>query len=190
MASRSTDTPKPGGKGRPTPKRNAARPARAHTPAPQTRKESVQRQREAAKAARQERRGALRTGDDRALPPALRGPERAAIRDAVDSRLSLGWLALPGIALNLASFVVPRDSGGSVLASLGFAVFMMLLIDTFSAVRRVGRLLRLRFPEGTQLSRGQIMRAAVARNTQLRRTRIPQPRVSVGEDVFGEPGDA
>ena len=186
MASKSTETPKPGGKGRPTPKRNAARPARAHTPAPTTRKESVRRQREAAKAARQARRGALQSGDDRNLPAALRGPERAAIRDAVDSRLSLGWLALPGIALNLASFAVPRESGGGLLASLGFAVFVMLMIDTFSAIRRVGRLMRLRFPDGTELSRGQIMRAAVARNTQLRRTRIPRPQVKVGDDVFGD----
>lgn len=190
MAGKSTrspaaaDTPKPGGKGRPTPKRGAQQ-ARARTPAPKTRKEAIKRERQEVKEVRRAQKAGLRSGDERLLPAFARGPERAAIRDAIDSRMSLGWLALPGLALNLASFAVPRDSGGSLLASLGFAAFMMLLIDTFAAVRRVGRLLRLRFPDGHELSRGAVMRATIARNTQLRRTRIPPPRVKVGEDVFG-----
>ncbi len=188
MAVKQTDTQQPSGKGRPTPKRNAAqKSSRARTPAPKTRKEAVKRERQELKEVRSGQKAGLRSGDERLLPAFARGPERAAIRDAIDSRMSLGWLALPGLALNLASFAVPRDSGGSLLASLGFAAFMMLLIDTFAAVRRVGRLLRLRFPDGHELSRGAVMRATIARNTQLRRTRIPPPRVKLGEDVFHSP---
>ncbi|HVF19214.1 MAG TPA: DUF3043 domain-containing protein [Mycobacteriales bacterium] len=190
MASKSSSsaedaaTPKPGGKGRPTPKRNAGRPARAHTPAPKTRKESIKRQREEVKAARRAQRTALRSGDDRNLPAFARGPERAAVRDAVDSRASLGWIALPGLALNAASFVVPGGTARDVLAQAGFFAFVALIIDMLSSVRRVKRLLSARFPDGTEIPRRQLYRSAIARNTQLRRTRVPRPRVSVGEDVF------
>jgi len=176
--------PKPGGKGRPTPKRNQARPGRPHTPAPTSRKEATRRQRAEAKTARQAQRGAMRAGDERNLPAFARGPERAAVRDAIDSRMSLGWLALPGLALNLSSFAVQDQTTRGWLAQAGFLAFVALIVDTFAAVRRVGRLLKARFPDGTELKRSALYRAAIARNTQLRRTRIPPPRVKVGDDVF------
>lgn len=176
--------PKPGGKGRPTPKRNQARQARTAAPPPKSRKEAVRRQREQAKLARQAQRAAMRTGDERSLPAFARGPERAAVRDAVDSRLSLGWIALPGLALNLASFVVSDEQIRRLLANLGFVLFTMLIFDTVAAIRRVRRVLRHRFAEGTEAKRSTLYRYGVARNIQFRRTRVPPPRVRVGEDVF------
>ena len=174
--------PKPGGKGRPTPKRNQARQSRPVAPPPRTRKEAVRRQREQAREARKAQRG----GDDRHLPPSLRGPEREAVRDAVDSRLSLGWLALPGLGLNVASFVVSDEGVKRLLANIGFVLFMMLVVDTVSTLLRVKRVLAARFPDGTEASRGSLLRYGVARNIALRRTRVPRPRVRVGEDVIGD----
>ncbi|HVE99129.1 MAG TPA: DUF3043 domain-containing protein [Mycobacteriales bacterium] len=179
--------PKPGGKGRPTPKRNQARAARAAAPAPKTRKEAVQRQRAEARAAR----AAMRSGDDRVLPAAMRGPERAAVRDAIDSRLSLGWLALPGLGLNLTSFFIANETARALLANLGFVLFTMLVFDMVVAVRRVRRVLAHRFPNGTEIKRGKLYRYGAARNIQFRRTRFPSPRVQIGADVIGSaPGTA
>ena len=174
--------PKPGGKGRPTPKRSEAQKRRAATTRPPTsRKEALQQQ----KAARRAQRAALRTGDEKSLPAFARGPERAAVRDAVDSRLSLGWLAIPGLLLNVLSFAVRDDGLQRLLANVGFVMFMMLVADTVSAILRVRRVLAARFPNGTEARRGALIRYGVARNIALRRTRVPRPRVKVGEDVIG-----
>lgn len=176
-----TVTPKPGGKGRPTPKRNQQRAARR--PAPTNRKEALRQERAESKAARGAQRAALRAGDERALPAFARGPERAAVRDAIDSRMSLGWLALPGLALNIASFLVSAPAVRSVLATAGFVMFVMLIVDTAVAARRVRGVLKRRFPDGTELGGFTLMRYAVARNTQFRRTRMPPPRVAIGDEI-------
>ncbi len=179
-----TVPPKPGGKGRPTPKRNEQQRQRRPAAAPRTKKEAVRLQRAEVKATRGAQRAALRSGDERSLPAFARGPERAAVRDAIDSRMSLGWLALPGLAMNFASFIVTQTTVRALLANAGFVMFAMLLFDTAAAVRRMRKLLRLRFHEGTEAGTFALTRYAVARNTQFRRTRMPPPRVAVGEDVF------
>jgi hypothetical protein len=176
--------PKPSGKGRPTPKRNEQQRRRTPSAAPKSRKEAAALQRAEVKAARGAQRAALRAGDERALPAFARGPERAAVRDAIDSRMSLGWLALPGLALNFSSFIVTQETARALLANAGFVMFAMLLFDTAAAVRRVRKLLGQRFPGGTEAGGFTLIRYAVARNTQFRRTRMPPPRVAVGDNVF------
>jgi hypothetical protein len=89
-------SPKPGGKGRPTPKRREAEMARKKRVAPpRNRKEAAALQRERMRAEREKRVSAMRTGDERYLPARDRGPVRRFVRDFVDSRRSVGEFLLP-----------------------------------------------------------------------------------------------
>ncbi len=188
MARRTPERPAAGGgKGRPTPKRrDVERRRQGVVPAPENRKEAARRRREKLREARQAQRRALRHGDERNLPRWAAGPEKAAVRDAVDSRRSLGWLALPGGAVAVASLAVPDLRLRQFFATMSFFVFMVLLADMVSAGLRIRRVLRQRFPEGTKERRFTLVRYGVGRNTQFRRTRMPPPRVKPGENI--DPG--
>ncbi len=88
--------PKPGGKGRPTPSRKEAEAARKARSA--SRATARRRRRYSGRRLRAERgkmQDAMRTGDDRYLPPADKGPARRFARDYVDARYSVMEFALP-----------------------------------------------------------------------------------------------
>lgn len=175
------EKPQTGGKGRPTPKRSEARRTRRAPagPPPRTRREAYRRRREELRVTREARTSAMRKGDEKSLPAYARGPEKAVIRDVVDSRQSFGWLAIPGFLINVASFAVPDPGIRAMVSSFGFACFMMVLIDTFVVVRGIRRALREQFPEGTTERRGTLLRYGIARNTQRRSRRLPPPRVEL-----------
>src|SRR5262245_47732826 len=81
---------KPGGKGRPTPSRKEAEAARkAGFKKPRNRREAAEQRRQRARAERVKTQEAMRTGDDRYLPPQDKGPVRRFARDYVDARYSL-----------------------------------------------------------------------------------------------------
>lgn len=166
-------------KGRPTPKRSEARKGRVAAAKPPTsRKEAARRQRELTRAKRAESARALKTGDERNYPEFFRGPEKQAVRDAVDSRRSYGWLALPAFLVNLGSFVAPTLQLRSLIALLSMALMALVVADAILTVRRVRAFLRERFPDGTEESRGSLVRYGLARGFQRRSRRMPPPRVA------------
>jgi hypothetical protein len=173
---------RPAGKGRPTPKRSEAqRTRKTVTAAPTTRKEAAARQRALAKAERTKQRTALSTGRDSDLPAYFRGPEKAAVRDAVDARSSLGWLALPSIGVNALSLVFRGTDRTSVYLSavltfLSLLLMLIVVVDAIRAARAVGRTLDERFPNGTEEKRGSLVRYGISRNFQRRGRRKPPPR--------------
>ncbi len=171
--------PKPGGKGRPTPKRSEAEQSRRERARPpQSRKEAYRRARELSRAERAKTRQALITGDERNLPARDRGPVRGYVRDVVDSRRSIGQYYLPvALVVLLASFFpVPTIVLGSVYALM----FMMIavIIDSLLLSRRLRRELRERFPDDD--TRGAVL-YGVMRSLQMRRLRLPPPRVEPGK---------
>jgi hypothetical protein len=171
-----------GGKGRPTPSRKEAEAARKKrmTP-PRTRKEANALQRERTKEARQRQRTALDGGgSDRDLPARDRGPVRGFVRDWVDSHLTAGQFLLPFMFamffLTLLSTVWAR----ALSSTLFLTVIVVLAMDSFRVVRGVKKGLAERF--GADEAKGITM-YALLRSWQMRKLRLPKPRVSMGDPI-------
>ena len=177
-----TDTrpEKPGGKGRPTPKRSEKVAARRKPVVAAKGRDAARSQRNDRAAARRKVREAMRSGDERYYPSVAAGPERALVRDVVDSRRSFGWLAVPGWLVGVSLTLVPS----TVVRSIGGLVFPLvvgiLVLDAMGASRAVRRALDERWPDGTQATRRSLVWYGIARNTQFRRQRLPRPRVDRG----------
>src|SRR5262249_47684768 len=163
----------PQGKGRPTPKRrDAERRRKARVNTPQNRKEATKLQREEAKRRRVEARDAMTgKGDLSKLPPRDAGPVRAFVRDYIDRRHTAGVLFLP------AAFVV-FGLGAAGLQVVANALLLLVILaigfDTRRISKGVGREVLVRFPNAE--TKGLTM-YAVTRALQIRRLRMPKPRV-------------
>jgi hypothetical protein len=127
------------------------------------------------------RREAMRRGDPSALSTRDRGPVRAFVRDYVDSRRNvIGafiYVGIPSIAL--------AYSHVSLLTLLGlgllYAFVVAAIIDFVLMVRGLGRQLAIRFPDQPRKGLGKY---AMLRAMQLRRSRIPSPRVQRGAPLL------
>ncbi|MFC5287643.1 DUF3043 domain-containing protein [Actinokineospora guangxiensis] len=180
-------------KGRATPKRNESERKRGPVaPPPKTTREAIRRSRgskedrKAMAAKRREQRVQQRermmAGDDKYLMPRDRGPVKAYIRDLVDSRRNLLGLFMPLAVVVFVALLFP-----AVIVQYWATLFclIMLVAMIFEAIlngRRVAKQVRARFPKETIRGFG-IGWYAFVRATQLRRMRVPKPRVRVGEAV-------
>ncbi|WP_067675250.1 DUF3043 domain-containing protein [Nocardia miyunensis] len=184
------------GKGRPTPKRRDAEGKRRGpvAPAPMTQKEARARRkatrgtkadRKAASAERRaaaaDRRARMAAGEDQYLPPRDRGPVRAYVRDLVDARRNLVGLFMPlALLLIVAMFLNPAVQIYVTLAMLVMMVFMAG--EGVVLGRIINRRVRERFPASTNSSL-QLGWYAFVRASQIRRMRMPKPRVNPGDSV-------
>lgn len=169
-----------GAKNRPTPKRRDQEAARKRPLVQNDRKAAKAADREARRAQGQKVRQAMVTGDDRHLPPRDKGPVRRYARDVVDARWSLGELLLP---LMLAVLVLSLFAG-SWATFVFLAVYVLIIIailDAYLLWRRTKPKIRERFGEDAEL-RGVGMYQAM-RAFQMRRTRLPKPKVERGAKV-------
>ena len=170
---------KPGGKGRPTPKRrDAERRNRQPITAPRTRKEAYRQVRERQAAERQKVKAGMARGDDRYLPKRDQGPVRGLARDYVDSRRTVGeffmYIALAALLVNLAAPLTI----GPYMYILFLAMFVAIITESVYLSTRVKRLVRERFPDESGQGIGLY---AVMRSWQIRRFRMPQPRLKPGQ---------
>ncbi len=196
-ADRSRKTTAP--KGRPTPKRDAAK-RRPVAPAPQTNAEARRRRKELGgpKLSREERR-ALRAeqrkkmserrermmaGDEDYLLPRDRGPVRRFVRDIVDSRRSILGLFMPlALFLVFGMLAVPQTRYYSYYSSYAMLVLLVIMVaDGFILGRKVNRLVDEKFPDNTETG-WRLGFYAASRASQLRRMRAPKPRVNRGASV-------
>jgi hypothetical protein len=168
-------------KGRPTPKRSEAeRRRRQPYSAPADRKAAGQQSRDRDRATRARRNEAMRRGENWALPRKDQGPVRALARDYVDSRRSLSEYYMFGVLVLVVLLFVPalRKS-----AAIDYAVLLILAVIVTESIIVSGRVIKLvheRLPgESTQ---GLRMYVAI-RGTQLRRLRMPTPRVKPGDKI-------
>lgn len=170
---------KPGGKGRPTPKRrDAERRNRRPITAPRTRKEAYRQVRESQAAERKKARAGMARGDDRYLPRRDQGPVRRLARDYVDSRRTVSefvmYIALAALLVNLAAPLTI----GPYMNIVFLAMFVMIITESVYLSRRIKRLARERFPDES----GQGIGLYVAmRSCYIRRFRMPQPRLKPGQ---------
>jgi hypothetical protein len=185
-------------KGRPTPKRDAARRRGPVAPAPMTTAEARRRRKElrGPKLSREERREdkahrratmadrreRMMAGEDGYLLPRDKGPVRRFARDVVDSRrFGVLGLFMPGaLALIFIMLAVPQLQLLISPAMLGLVAIMV--VDGFILGRKVNRLVDEKFPDHTE-SGWRLGFYAASRASQLRRMRAPRPQVNRGDNV-------
>jgi hypothetical protein len=178
------------GKGRPTPKRREAETKRRGPapPPPKTQREAqkLARQNRASRAERRQdaagRRARMMAGDERALMPRDRGPVKAYVRDVVDSRRHLIGLFMPLAALVFVSLILPIPRLQSMVSLFCMAMLAAIVLEGVLLGRRVTRASREKFPK-EQVSGVAIGWYSFSRASQLRKLRVPKPRVKIGAEV-------
>jgi hypothetical protein len=170
---------KPGGKGRPTPKRREAEKRRRQPiTAPKSRKEAYRKVRERQADDRVKIREGMARGDDKYLQKRDRGPVRRLARDYVDARRTVGsylmWSLFAVFAISLLPFVFAK-----LLVPLAFPLLLgVALLEGLLISVRVKKLAAERFPDEDL---GGVGLYAALRSMQIRRLRIPNPRLRPGE---------
>ncbi|MGH3345110.1 MAG: DUF3043 domain-containing protein [Carbonactinosporaceae bacterium] len=170
---------RPEGKGRPTPRRREAEQhRRSRLKAPASRREAGRASRQRAREERLRSRQALVKGDERHFPPRDSGPVRRLARDYVDARRCAGEVFLPGaiVVFVLGLFPNVMLKNASLLIWLG--MIAIIIVDSTLVVRGVRRGASQRFPDESQ--RG-LTAYTLMRTLQIRRLRLPPPRVKPGE---------
>lgn len=153
-------------KGGPTPTRKQAEAARRERLVKPVDKK------EAARLQRTERQKAVLARDNT--------PEKALARDYVDSRRRIGEFLLPGMVIILAAtFSYQFAPGLASYATIFMYIFLAaIVVDSFFMWRGFKKLLAERLPKSS--SRG-LMFYAMNRSVQIRRFRMPPPRIKRGE---------
>lgn len=171
---------KPGGKGRPTPKRSEAQQRRRQpiTAPPKDRREAVRKLRERQAQDRARAREGMRRGEERYLPKRDKGPVRKLARDYVDSRRTIGsylmWAMFAVVAISLVPNVYAK-----LLMLVGPPLMLgVVLVEGLLISGRVKRLAAERFPAENQRGVGLY---AATRAMQIRRFRIPPPELGPGD---------
>ena len=164
-------SPGPGSKKhRPTPTRKEAEAARRQ----RVHKNLTNRQARqvAARQARAERM--------RRLTERERSPEKALLRDYVDARFSLGELLLPTVVVILATTVLGSWwPAMAVFTTLAMYLFIFAVIaDEWLMWRGFKRVLAERLPNAS--TKG-LLTYGMTRSTQIRRFRMPPPRLKRGD---------
>jgi hypothetical protein len=170
---------KPGGKGRPTPKRSEAEKRRRQPiTAPTTRKEAYRKVRERQAAERAKAREGMAKGDEKHMLKRDRGPVRRLARDYVDARRTFGsYLMYVMFALVLLS-MLPVPAAKLLVLFVPPLLLLVVFAEGMMLSRGIKRLAAERYPG--EDAKGVGMYAAM-RAMQIRRLRIPNPQVRVGE---------
>lgn len=174
------EPPAPGaGKGRPTPTRKEAEAARKNTlKVPSDPKEARKAAKARAAAERAVSREALVSGDEKHLPARDAGPVKAYVRDFVDSRWCAAELFLPTAVVVLVIGFIRQPQLQMWISYAWMVVTMFILVDTALLVSRLRGQLKERWPN--EADRKGATLYALMRVLQIRRLRLPPPRVRAG----------
>jgi Flp pilus assembly protein TadB len=120
---------------------------------------------------------AMRRGEAWALNPRDRGPARALARDFVDSKRRISEYYMYVLVVLLAAVFVRSKAAQAIISPLVLALVLVILVDAMLIRRSLRRLMAERLPgESTRgLTTYSVMRAL-----QIRRFRVPSPRVGPG----------
>jgi hypothetical protein len=179
-------------KGRATPKRREAEGKRRGpvAPPPRTMRESMKRNRELKKsnpnykaerrAEAQERQRRMAEGDERYLMPRDKGPVKAHVRDLVDSRRNLLGLFMPLALVVFLALLIPYPRIQQYATLLCTLLLLAMAVEGFISGRRITKQAREKFPKETINGRS-IGWYAFVRASQIRKLRMPKPRVKPGD---------
>ncbi len=169
-------------KGRPTPSRKEAEAARKQQlRIPKDPKQARKAARERDRAERQRSRAMMMAGDERYLPARDRGAGKAFTRDFVDARFTLAEFFIFVAVGVLALGFLPNREIQPYISFAFFAFTAVIALDTIILLVQLNRRAKAQFPDPAD--RKGITFYAALRSLQLRRLRLPPPRVRRG----GEP---
>lgn len=170
----------PGGsKGHATPSRREAEDARKNQlKIPKDPKAAKKASRQRDQEDRARARQGMKNGEERYLPARDRGPARAFVRDFVDGRITLAeFFIFIAIAVLALGFI--RNSLIQSWVSIGFfALTALIVVDTVVLLVQLSLKAKKAFPEAKD--RKGLLLYATLRALQLRRLRLPPPRVRRG----------
>jgi hypothetical protein len=176
--------PRPGltaPKGAPTPKRNAAQANRRQPyQAPSDRKAASKQSRDRNRVDRIRRTDAYQRGEQWAMPQKDQGPVRALARDIVDARRGIGEYYMILVIVAVAALLVLPDSLKFIADLLVLVLIVVIAVEGWFVGRKVKRLAAERLPG--QSTRG-VVTYAMYRGINLRRLRMPRPRVKPGDKL-------
>lgn len=178
---------RPGKKGRPTPKRAEAEARNRRPLVPKNRGTARKNQRQVNASIRERQRQALLSGDERGMPVRDRGPVRRWVRDYVDARWNIGEFFLPvALVVVIATLFLGNNPAFAFYTIIAlYTVVLVSVVDAIVLGRFLKKGLRSRFGEA-QIPSGTVM-YGVMRSFQIRRTRLPKPKVGRGEYPNPEP---
>jgi hypothetical protein len=181
-------------KGRPTPKRSEAerdryqsiqggrssgtRTSSASRPATPLTPEQKARDKDRARTERNRRMEAMRRGEDWALSPRDQGPVRKLARDYVDAHRRPSEFYMYVLIVLFIGIVSHNKTIDNFAQYLVVALIAVIVIDGFFIRRALRKLLAERLPG--QSARG-LTGYAVMRALQIRRLRVPSPRLKPGD---------
>jgi hypothetical protein len=166
-------------KGRPTPKRKDAEAQRKLArKVPKNPREARKAMKLRQKQERAKQREGLMRGDPAYLPPRDAGPVKAQVRDFVDSRRSAGEFFIPIAFLILGLSLIPNPIMVQVVYYAWIAMMVLIVGDAILMTTRLRKRLQKEFHDPKELKGVNFY--AIMRALQLRRLRLPPPRVKVG----------
>ncbi|CNG09956.1 cytochrome bd-type quinol oxidase%2C subunit 2 [Mycobacterium tuberculosis] len=170
---------KPGGKGRPTPKRrDAEKRRRQPITAPSSGKDAYKRRRAQLAEERAKAREGMAKGDERHLLKRDKGPVRRLARNYVDARRTVGsYLMYAMFAMVLLS-MLPIPAARLLVLFAPPLLLVVVFAEGLMLSRGIKRLAAERYPD--EDTKGVGLYAAM-RAMQIRRLRVPNPQVRVGE---------
>lgn len=176
--------PRPGftaPKGAPTPKRSDAQANRRQPyQAPGDRKAATKQSRDRNRGERIRRTDAYQRGEQWAMPQKDQGPVRALARDVVDARRGIGEYYMILVIVAVAALLVLPASLKYLADLLVLGLIVIIAVEGWFVGRKVKRLAAERHPG--QSTRG-VVAYAMFRGINLRRLRMPKPRVKAGDKV-------
>jgi Protein of unknown function (DUF3043) len=182
--------PAQAGKGRPTPKRSEAERNRYRSITGSTssgrgpatgsgpRGKATPEEKARAKAERDRRVTAMRRGEEWALGPRDRGPIRKLARDYVDSRRRPSEYYMYVLVVLLIALLSRNATLNTYVSPLVLVLIAVVAVDAFLLRRTLHRLAAERYPG--ESTRGMTT-YAVMRALQIRRFRMPAPRLKPGD---------
>ncbi|WP_240487198.1 DUF3043 domain-containing protein [Actinomadura flavalba] len=171
---------KPGGKGRPTPKRSEAQRKRLQpiTAPPANRKEAYRKMREKQAAERVKMREGMARGEERYLLKRDKGPVRRLARDYVDSRRTIASYLMYILFAIIAVSLLPIPAAQIFGLFAPPLLLAVVFVEGFMISSGVKRLAAAKYPDENLKGVGLY---AALRAMQIRRLRQPRPQVQVGQ---------
>jgi len=176
-------SPAEAAKGRPTPKRSVAEAKRRQPIAGSSRAPAAPRTKEdkaKARANRTNRYEAMRRGEAWALNPRDRGPARALARDYVDSKRRVSEYYMYILVVLLAAVFLRSKAAQTIISPLVLVLIAVIIVDASLIRRSLNKLMAERLPN--ESTKG-LTAYAVMRALQIRRFRVPTPRVHPGDKI-------
>ena len=174
-------SPAEAAKGRPTPKRSVAEAKRRQPIAGSSRAPAAPRTKEEKAKARVTRAGryeAMKRGEAWALNPRDRGPARALARDFIDSKRRISEYYMYVLVVLLLAVFIRSPAAQAIISPLVLVLVLVIVVDALMIRRSLNRLVAERLPG--ESTRGLTVYATM-RALQIRRFRVPSPRVGPGD---------